>query len=80
MRQAPGGYIPEVLPLDLFRAIFTGRQWGTAAEFLHYRVDRYAPAFALSLLHDVLVRAHSSSEEPGPGVAGLGGGRPVRPG
>ncbi len=60
--QAPGGYIPDVLPLDMFRAMFMGRQWGTAAELLHYRLGGYAPCFAISLLHDVPVRAHASRE------------------
>lgn len=55
------GYIPDALPLDLFRTIFTGRQWGSAADFLHYRVVAtyaagYPQALSETLLHDVLTR------------------------
>lgn len=62
LQYAADGFIPAVLPLDMFRAMFMGRQWGTAPELLHYRLGRFAPSFAVSLLHDVLVRAHSSPE------------------
>ena len=50
-------FFPDGLPLDRFRAEFMGRNWGVSAEFLHYQLGGYKEAYALSLLHDVLVRA-----------------------
>ena len=49
----------QFLPLDAFRTEFMGHQWGVPAELLCY-VDqplKYRQAWALSIVHDVPVRA-----------------------
>jgi hypothetical protein len=48
----------DVLPLDAFRAEFMGHQWGVPAEFLCRGACPFnrEQAYAISLLHDVLVR------------------------
>lgn len=52
-----GPQFDELLPLDAFRAEFTGQPWGVPAEFLCYnRPYTQYEALAFTLLHDVLVR------------------------
>ncbi|MBT3381890.1 MAG: hypothetical protein HN742_16890 [Lentisphaerae bacterium] len=52
-----GPHFEELLPLDAFRAEFTGQPWGVPAEFLCYdRPYTQSEALAFALLHDVLVR------------------------
>ena len=54
-----GADASQFLPLDSFRVEFMGHQWGVPAEFLCYgKPLTYKEAWALSLLHDVPVRAH----------------------
>jgi len=53
---AKDGYISAELPLDMFRAEFTGRQIGIAAETLAYRLGPQMKVAAISLLHDIPVR------------------------
>ena len=55
--------IHDLLPLDLFRAEFMGRQWGVAPEFLLAgEAYTYKEACGISLLHDVPVRPFGIGE------------------
>ncbi len=61
------GPLLESLPLDHFRVEFMGHPWGVPAEFLQYTLLENTPkgfkqACAVSLLHDVPVRAHGTLE------------------
>jgi len=63
--QSAGGKddIHDLLPLDLFRAEFMGRQWGVAPEFLLAgEAYTYKEACGISLLHDVPVRPFGIGE------------------
>lgn len=54
-----GTFALDALPLDTFRAEFMGHQWGVPAELLCYdRPFTFRQACAISLLHDVPVRAN----------------------
>lgn len=55
---APETFALDALPLDSFRAEFMGHNWGVPAEFLCRRACPFnrEQAYAISLLHDVLVR------------------------
>lgn len=55
--QLGGLKLPDGLPLDRFRAECMGYNWGVPAEFLHYMIGGYRPAYSLALLHDILVRS-----------------------
>jgi hypothetical protein len=58
-----GADVSALLPMDAFRAEFTGRPWGVPAEFLLAgEAYTYEQAWAFCLLHDVPVRPHA----PGP--------------
>ena len=61
---AKDGYISAELPLDMFRAAFSGRQLGVAAETLSYRLGggqgtADMKVAAISLLHDIPVRPNT---------------------
>ena len=56
-------FILDYLPLDGFRAQFMGKNWGVPVEFIDYYVPYpYERQFALTLLHDVPIRAHMTTE------------------
>ncbi len=56
---SPDTFPLDALPLDTFRAEFMGHQWGVPAELLCYdRPFTFRQASAISLLHDVPVRAN----------------------
>ncbi len=57
---APNDYITAQMPLDMFQAMFTGRQTGTPVEMLSYRLGSTMKVNATSLLHDVPVRLNQS--------------------
>gem|GEM_PF-1130708 len=51
------GYLPDVLPLDVFRTEFTGLQWGPAPEMIHYRLPATQEQIVgYGLLHNVPAR------------------------
>ncbi|MBI4027066.1 MAG: hypothetical protein HY360_18925 [Verrucomicrobia bacterium] len=58
-KEKEGQLAMDLLPLDMFRTEFMGRQWGVPAEFLNlaHIMGDYRSIFALTLLHDVLPRA-----------------------
>ena len=59
-----GDFILNYLPLDGFRAQFMGKNWGIPAAFVDYYVPYpYEKQYALTLLHDVPIRAHVSPEK-----------------
>ena len=59
-----GVFLLEYLTPDMFRAQFMGRNWGVPTEFVDYYVPYpYERQFALTLLHDVPIRAHISPEK-----------------
>ncbi len=56
---SPDTFPLDALPLDTFRAEFMGHQWGVPAELLCYEQPfTFRQACAVSLLHDVPVRAN----------------------
>lgn len=48
-----GGYALDRIPLDLYRAEFLGRNWGTPVEFLR-RLVNLQDSLSIALLHDTL--------------------------
>jgi hypothetical protein len=55
---SPQSVLTDSISLDRFRAEMTGKNWGVPSEFLHYRSGAsFRQSFALTLLHDMEVRA-----------------------
>ena len=50
---------PAALPLDRFRTEFMGHNWGVPADLLYYVLGGNQACWALTLLHDVPVRAEN---------------------
>jgi hypothetical protein len=55
-------FLPDGLPLDRFRTEFMGINWGVPADFLYYKLGDYRKCYALSLLHDVLIRPNDADQ------------------
>jgi len=63
-RHKKAEHIPDDLALGMFRAAFTGRQLGVAAETLAYRLGPAMKVAAVSLLHDIPVRPSTPGFDP----------------
>jgi len=61
--KAKKGHIVDELPLDMFRAEFMGYPIGVATETLAYRLGSPIKVAAISLLHDIPVRARTQDKK-----------------
>jgi len=63
LRQTGAKFIPDELPLDMFRTEFMGYPVGVATEVLSYRLGSRMKVSAISLLHDVPVRVRTQETD-----------------
>ena len=64
LSDAPGTFMLDRLPPDMFRTEFMGHNWGVPQEFLDYVLPGDYPAkWGLTLLHDVPTRPYGAKEQ-----------------